>query len=101
MSDIRLIMVGTAVIFAGFIVGGLAGSNYSQIAIQTGQFEQCYDYSSGTAITVNCTQKTQDAYLSFALSVALIGIGSFIIVKGIRGKWDQNVKSNEMVGPKR
>ncbi len=101
MGDIRLIMVGAVVIFAGFILGGIAGSNYSQIAIQTGQFDECYDYSSGTAITINCTQKTQDAYLSFALSVVLIGIGCFIIVKGIRGKWDQNVKSDEMVGPKR
>jgi hypothetical protein len=30
----------------------------------------------------------------------LLGIGGVVIYKGIRGKWDHDVKDNEMVGPK-
>jgi len=34
------------------------------------------------------------------LSVGIIAIGAFVIIKGIRGRWDQDVKSDEMLGPK-
>ena len=97
----RLIMAGSAIIFAGFVVGGISGSNYAQFAIQASQFDECFDYSSGSAIKVKCADKTQDQYLYLGLSLALLGIGGIVLVKGIRGKWDQNVKSDEMVGPKR
>jgi len=100
VSDIRLIMIGSVIIFAGFFVGGMAGSQYNQFAIQKAQFDECYDYSSGTAVSVNCSQKEQDELLYLALSIGLIGGGALILVKGVRGKWDQNVKSDEMVGPK-
>lgn len=94
-------MIGSVIIIAGFFVGGMAGSEYNQYAIQETSFGDCYDYSSGTAIHVNCTQKQFDNLLELALSIALIGGGAIVLYKGIRGKWDQNVKSNEMVGPKR
>lgn len=101
MSDIRLILIGSVIIVAGFFVGGMAGSEYSQFAIQETTFGDCYDYSSGTAIPVNCTQKQSDNLLELTLSIVLIGGGAVVIYKGIKGKWDQNVKSDEMVGPKR
>ncbi|TLX83329.1 MAG: hypothetical protein E6K98_04935 [Thaumarchaeota archaeon] len=100
MSDIRLIMLGSTIIFAGFVVGGLTSSQYSQFALQAGQFDDCYDYSSGTAIKVRCDQKEGDKNLFLVLSIGLIGGGAVILAKGIRGKWDQNVKSDEMLGPK-
>ena len=100
MSDIRLIMLGSAVVFAGFMVGGISGSQYSQFALQAGQFDDCFDYSSGTAVKVKCEKKAQDEVMFFARSLGLIAVGAIIIVKGIRGKWDQNVKSDEMLGPK-
>jgi hypothetical protein len=100
VSDIRLIMLGSTVIFAGFMVGGITGSQYTQFALQVGQFGDCFDYSSGTAVKVKCDQKAQDEAMFFALSLGLIAVGAIIIVKGIRGKWDQNVKSDEMLGPK-
>ena len=100
MSDIRLIMLGSVIIFAGFVVGGTTAAQYSQFAIQASQFEDCYDYSSGTQVKVKCDQKWQDEIGFLALSLGLIGAGAVIIIKGIRGKWDQNVKSDEMLGPK-
>lgn len=100
MSDIRLILIGSLIIFAGFYIAGMAGSQYNQISIQKNQFDDCYDYSSGTAIHVNCVQQEQDAFLYLTLALCIIGGGAYIIFKGIKGRWDQNVKSDEMVGPK-
>lgn len=100
MSDIRLILIGSLLIFVGFYIAGMAGSQYNQISIQQNQFDDCYDYSSGTAIHVNCTQAEQDALLYLGLALGIIGGGAYLIFKGIKGRWDQNVKSDEMVGPK-
>lgn len=93
-------MLGSAIIFAGFLVGGITGSQYSQFSIQADQFDDCFDYSSGTAVKVKCVEANQDGLFYMAISFGLLGIGGFILVKGIRGKWDESVKSDEMVGPK-
>ncbi|MDE1764960.1 MAG: hypothetical protein KGI27_01665 [Thaumarchaeota archaeon] len=100
MSDIRLVMVGSVVIFAGFYVASIGGSQYSQMAMQATQFDDCYDYSTGTAVHVNCAQVERDALLYLALALSLIGGGGYAIFRGIKGRWDQNVKSGEMLGPK-
>ena len=100
MSDIRLIMIGAAIIFAGFVVGGMANSTYSQFAVQQQNFDECYDYSSGVAIHVKCSEKSLDHLLYLGLSLGLLGTGGLVIFKGIRGKWDHDVKDNEMLGPK-
>lgn len=101
MSDIRLILAGSVMVVAGFFVANMGESQYYQYYIQESQFGDCYDYSSGNAVHVNCAQQERVGLLYFALSAGLIGGGGFVIVKGIKGKWDQNVKSGEMVGPKR
>lgn len=93
-------MLGSLIIFAGFYIAGMAGSQYTQISIQKNQFDDCYDYSSGTAVHVNCAQKEHNAFLYLGLALGIIGGGGYIIFKGIKGKWDQNVKSDEMLGPK-
>jgi hypothetical protein len=100
VSDIRLILMGSVIIVAGFFVGGMAGSQYFQFSTQESNFGDCYDYSSGAAVHVNCAQKELDGFMYLALSIGLIGVGAVILVKGIRGRWDQNVKSDEMMGPK-
>jgi hypothetical protein len=94
-------MIGSVLIIAGLFVANMGASQYFQYSIQESQFGDCYDYSSGNAVQVSCAQQERDSLLYFALSAGLIGGGGFVIVKGIKGKWDQNVKSGEMVGPKR
>ena len=102
MSDTRLVILGTALAFAGFLLGGITGSQYQQYVIQAGQFDVCYNYTpDGNSIKVKCDEKMQDVFFTLAASLGLIGGGVFVLVKGIRGKWDQNVKSDEMVGPRR
>lgn len=96
----RLIMAGSVIIVAGFFVADMGASQYFQFSIQETQFGDCYDYSSGNAVQVNCAQHERDGLLYLALSASLFGGGGFVILKGIRGRWDQNVKSDEMVGPK-
>jgi hypothetical protein len=100
VSDIRLIMLGSVIIVAGFFIGGLGGNQYAQFSLQESNFGDCYDYSSGTAVHVNCAKQEENSLLYIALSVGLMGAGAFILIRGIKGKWDQNVKSGEMVGPK-
>jgi len=100
MSDIRLVMAGSAIIFAGFVIGGITVSQYSQYMIQATQFGDCYDYSTGSTIPVKCDTKFQEEYLYLGLSLGIIGIGAFVIIKGIKGRWDQDVKPSEMLGPK-
>lgn len=100
MSDTRLIILGSVLAFVGFLLGGITGVQYQQYVIQSNQFDICYDYTpDGNAIKVKCDEKIQDAFFTLASSLGLIGGGVFVLVKGIRGKWDQNVKSDEMVGP--
>ncbi len=102
MSDTRFIIMGSVIAFSGFLLGGITGASYQQHAIQANQFDVCYEYSSdGTALKINCDEKLQDDYIFLAISLCLIGVGLLLLVKGIRGKWDQNVKSDELVGPKR
>ena len=100
MSDIRLIMVGATIMFVGFMVGGMAHSTYSQFAVQQKNFDDCFDYSSGTEVHVKCSDKILDYALYITLSIGLLGIGGFVIFKGIKGKWDHDVKDSEMLGPK-
>lgn len=100
MSDIRLIMIGAVIMFAGFTVGGIANSGYAQFAIQQENFDECFDYSTGVAVHVKCSDKNYDHMLYLGLSLGLLGIGGVVIFKGIRGKWDHSVKDDEMVGPK-
>jgi len=100
MSDIRLIMVGAVIMFVGFMLGGMANSNYAQFAIQQQNFDECFDYSSGVAVHVKCSEKSQDYWFYLALSIGLLGAGGVVLFKGIRGKWDHDVKDDEMVGPK-
>ena len=88
-------------IVAGLFVGGIGVSQYFQFSIQESNFDDCYDYSSGVAVHVNCAQEERNGLLYLVLAIGIIASGGVILVKGIRGRWDQNVKSDEMVGPKR
>ncbi len=94
--------MGSVLAFSGFLLGGITGVQYQQYAVQADQFAVCYDYTpDGHAIKVSCDEKLQEKFIFLAISLGLIGGGAIILVKGIRGKWDQNVKSDEMLGPKK
>jgi hypothetical protein len=93
-------MAGAVIIFVGFMLGGMTNSNYAQFAVQQENFDECFDYSSGVAVHIKCSEKNQDHLLYLALSLGVLGIGGIVIFKGIRGKWDNDVKDNEMLGPK-
>ncbi|CAE6500754.1 hypothetical protein [Candidatus Nitrosotenuis uzonensis] len=101
MSDTRFTLIGIGLIFAGFIVLGVLGQHHYNLAIQSQQFGECFEYKDGTQIPVDCNVAMQDRNWFFALVIALIGGGIFFLVKGVRGKWDQDVKEKDKVGPDR
>ena len=45
------------------------------------------------------SQTMQDRAAFFVMVVAIIGAGVFFLLKGVRGKWDQDVKPQDKVGP--
>ena len=99
MSDIRFIIIGAGLIFAGIIVLSVFGSEVVEITIQA-EFGDCYEYHEDAPPTkIDCEIALQDKMIFFALVAMLIISGSLAMIKGIRGTWDQDVKSEDMVGP--
>jgi hypothetical protein len=94
-------MLGLVLVFAGFLVLGLLGRPFLQFTIQANEFGDCIDYAQADAVLTDCNMIMQDKLLFFGIVVGLIGSGIVALIKGYRGKWDQDVKSNEMVGPKK
>lgn len=100
MSDTRFTILGIAFIFAGFIVLGVFGSQYVGPTIQAGEFEDCFEYfEDKPPIPIDCGQGIQEKYLFFGLVIGLIAVGIISLVKGVKGKWDQDVKPEDMLGP--
>ena len=93
-------MIGIALIFAGFLVFGVFGQKYYNVSIQAHEFGDCYDFSDdGRQFKIDCDVALQNQVLFFGLVVGLIGLGIFFLVKGVKGKWDQDVKPEDVVGP--
>ena len=100
MSDIRFTMIGIVLIFVGFIVLGVFGAPYAVSTLEAEQFGDCFEYfEDKPPVPVSCETKFLDKSLFFGLVVSLIGAGIFALIKGVRGKWDQDVKAEDMVGP--
>ena len=100
MSDMRFIMIGIVLIFAGFIILGVFGENYQAATLESNEFGTCYEYSEKEApIEINCSFKILDQTVFFVLVIGFIGAGIIALVKGSRGDWDSKVKSEDMVGP--
>lgn len=100
MSDTRFTILGITFIFAGFIVLGVFGSQYVGPTIQAGEFEDCFEYfEDKPPIPIDCGQGIQEKYLFFGLVIGLIAVGIISLVKGVKGKWDQDVKPEDMLGP--
>ena len=99
MSDIRFTLIGIGLVFAGFLILGIFGQEHYNFAIQAKEFGDCFKYENGKQIEVSCSQSMQDRSAFFALVLAAIGAGIFFLIKGVRGKWDQDVKPQDQVGP--
>ena len=52
MTDIRFIMLGIALIFAGFFVLGIFGTQYMEASIQAQEFGDCFDYNENNLQTL-------------------------------------------------
>lgn len=100
MSDIRFIMAGVALVFAGFLVLGVMGSQYRDINVQNSEFASCMEYSGDDPPReVDCDAASRGSAAFFALVVALLGAGVYALIRGYRGRWDNEVKPEEMLGP--
>ena len=101
MSDTRFIILGIGLIFAGIIVLSVFGGQINEITIQD-EFRECYEYHDEAPPTkIDCDIAFQNKLIIFAIVTLLIICGIASLVKGMKGKWDQNVKPEDMVGPNR
>ncbi len=100
MSDIRFVMIGVIVLSIGFIVMAVFGSQYQDITVQTKEFSECYEYTDeNVAVKVDCDEQLQSRNLIFVAVIGILAAGGILLVKGIRGTWDNDVKPEEMLGP--
>ena len=80
MSDTRFTMVGIALIFAGFMMLGVFGSQFIAVTVEADQFGNCFEYfEDRPPILIDCDIKFQDKSLFFGLVVVLIGGGNYFI----------------------
>jgi len=100
VSDTRFTLIGIVLIFAGFIILGIFGEPYFDASIQAEEFDDCYEYfDDKPPVQVECEAKLQAKAMFSGLVIGLVAAGVFSLVKGVRGKWDQDVKPEDMVGP--
>ena len=101
MSDTRFIILGVGLIFVGIIVLTVFGAQFDEITLQE-EFRECYEYHDDAPPTeIDCDIAFQNKMSFFAIVALLIICGIASLVKGIRGRWDQDVKPEDMVGPNR
>ncbi len=92
-------MLGIGLIFVGFIILGVFGTAYFDATIQAQEFETCFDYfDDSPPVEVSCDAKLQNKVMFLGLVLAFVGAGIVSLVIGVKGKWDQDVKPEDMVG---
>ena len=99
MSDTRFIILGVGLVFAGIIFLSVFGNQSAEITLQE-EFPQCFEYHDDAPPTeIDCDTAFENKMLIFAITTLLIACGIVSLVKGIKGRWDQDVKPEDMVGP--
>jgi len=99
VSDTRFIILGVGLIFAGIIILSVFGAQFTEITMQK-EFHVCYEYHADMPPTeIDCNITSQNKMVIFAIVILLIACGISSLVKGIKGRWDQDVKPEDMVGP--
>lgn len=87
-------------IFAGFLILGVFGAEYFAVTIESQEFGNCFKYSEDSPPEpIDCSIKLQDKIMLFGVVIGLISAGILSLIKGIRGKWDQDIKPEDMLGP--
>ena len=100
MSDIRYIIICIVLVFSGFLILGVFGYDYQIANIEASEFGKCYQYyDDKEPVEINCSSKIFDQALFFTIVTVLIVGGIISLIKGIKGNWDNEVKSKDMVGP--
>lgn len=100
MSDTRFTIIGIGLIFAGFVILGVFGANYFDASVQAQEFDTCFEYfDDRPPVQIECEIKLQEKMMFSGLVIALVAVGIASLVKGIKGRWDQDVKPEDMVGP--
>jgi hypothetical protein len=100
MSDMRYIIIGIVIIFSGFLILGVFGNNYQIASIEASEFDKCYQYyENKEPVEINCSSKIFEQTLFFVAVLVLIVGGIISLIKGVKGKWDNDVKPEDMVGP--
>ena len=99
MSDTRFIILGIVLIFAGIIILSVLGAQIDEITAQD-EFQECYEYHADAPPTeIDCDVAFENKMIIFTVVTLLVVCGIGSLVKGTRGRWDQDVKPDDMVGP--
>jgi len=99
VSDTRFIILGIGLIFAGIIILSVLGAQIDEITAQD-EFQECYEYHADEPPTeIDCDVAFENKMIIFTVVILLIVCGITSLVKGMRGRWDQDVKPEDMVGP--
>ena len=99
VSDTRFIILGVGLIFSGIIFLSVFGGQSAEISLQEG-FSKCFEYHDDSPPTeIDCDAASENKMIIFAITVLLIVCGIVSLVKGTKGRWDQDVKPEDMVGP--
>lgn len=101
MSDTRFTIIGIGLIFAGFVILGIFGSSYFAATVESEEFDNCFEYfDDRPPVQIDCEVKLQGKMVFSGVVLALLGAGIASLVKGVKGRWDQDVKPEDMVGPR-
>ena len=99
VSDTRFIILGIVLIFSGIIFLSVFGSQSTEISLQEG-FSKCFEYHDDSPPTeIDCDVASENKMITFTITALLIVCGIVSLVKGMKGRWDQDVKPEDMVGP--
>ena len=99
VSDTRFIILGVGLIFSGIIFLSVFGNQSAEITLQE-EFSKCFEYHNDSPPTeIDCDAASENKMIIFAITALLTVCGIVSLVKGIKGRWDQDVKPEDMVGP--
>ena len=99
VSDTRFIILGVGLIFSGIILLSVFGSQSTEITLQE-EFSKCFEYHDDSPPTeIDCDAASENKMIIFAITSLFIVCGIVSLVKGMKGRWDQDVKPEDMVGP--